>query len=975
MNTKPSINRKSNRMFANILSIVVILAMAFPVTTVAYAAAKSPFAGKWEAVDVDGSDMNLAIGGPPAGPFQITWTDDYISYCGGEAGIVRGTGWLNEGDPNLLEADVHLECFRTGDTLDFHVTFRYHPTTNTLSVRWFFGQVTIWHRPGGGQVQEPPSLGLRVDYGHDWVESFYEGGHTAWVTVTDGDGNLKATAELITEPKWYWGDDTGFQSLDGVWFDADGNQMENPPDIQPYDWVYGWVDNGASAQVQIGEISGMIDLDADSIGGTIYAPWFSDQEMQVEVECLPWGAPKPLDNVVYGMVTPDNNDPYSCSWSGEWNILPYQDVGVGYFGPDGHWVANAFHASAPQIIASESGDWFWTTGFAPGMLELAIYASATDDTPIWSDQQEADGSGFTFAGRDIHGQDLVEGNYLVVSDGVYPKSLMLLPTSVTVFDTVNEVMAGVAPAGSEVWAAAGPQEWQQRLFVEADPDTGEWMADFSAIGFDVTEEMRGWSYSSIYDDDGDVNEGSTPPPPVIFAHPAYNFVEGTQWTPGAEATVMIDDPTNGEGVDYSMTRTVDGDTWVRFGLEFDLQAGHIITMTDGHNIRTMVVSNLRVTGFNLDAHTVSGVGDPGSEAFIADNGIALPIDDEGNWSATFDELLPGSWWTIIQSYPDGNEVRETFRVPEPQISAHPAYNFIEGHEWTPGGEVEVMIDDPANGEGVDYTQTAIASENINYLYDTRVQFALAFDLKAGDKVTMTDGQYTQTMIVSSLKVTDFNLSAQTVYGVGDPGSEVLIADNGMVVPVDEEGNWSATLTGLLPGSWWTVVHVYPDRNQTVETFRAPAPDFYVTPEENEVFAAEWAPGQTLEVYVNGVLTASQTVPDDGSYYGPEVHFFLEIDVEAGDTITLTDGRWTKELVVANLQVTGFDVTSPITISGVADPGWMFIGVNGADMWIEVGEEGTWEVSSLEYDSGEWGSVIIKDSDGDQTRDIFMIPYP
>jgi hypothetical protein len=102
---------------------------------------------------------------------------------------------------------------------------------------------------------------------------------------------------------------------------------------------------------------------------------------------------------------------------------------------------------------------------------------------------------------------------------------------------------------------------------------------------------------------------------------------------------------------------------------------------------------------------------------------------------------------------------------------------------------------------------------------------------------------------------------------------------------------------------------------------------------------------------------------------------LEVDVEAGDTITLTDGRWTKELIVANLQVTGFALASPITISGIADPGLMFIGVNGADMWIEVGVEGTWEVSSLEYDSGEWGSVIITDSDGDQTRDIFMIPYP
>jgi hypothetical protein len=99
-------------------------------------------------------------------------------------------------------------------------------------------------------------------------------------------------------------------------------------------------------------------------------------------------------------------------------------------------------------------------------------------------------------------------------------------------------------------------------------------------------------------------------------------------------------------------------------LEFDLQAGNIITMTDGHNTQTMIVSNLRVTGFNLDEHTVFGVGDPGSELFVADNGMTVLVNEEGNWSVSFDELLPGTWWTVIQTYPDGNQVVETFYVPE-----------------------------------------------------------------------------------------------------------------------------------------------------------------------------------------------------------------------------------------------------------------------------------------------------------------------
>lgn len=507
---------------------------------------QSPFVGHWEAIDVDGSDIRLTIAGPPDGPFQITWTESYISFCDGEAGIVRGTGTLSESDPLLLEANLHVECFTTGESMDFQTSWTYDPGTDTIS-----SGVTTWHRPGrrGGKcllppagltgwwpgdgdandiisgrngdfsgdattgsglvdlafslhgngdfvevpdspglnfgpgnftvdlwvnfndtsgeqvlvekwiqgdgyvngwtltkldnqvlrlamdsgarneadldsgeltivpgiwyhfaatrqgpevtlflngvpvaqnsdvgasnlnspsslkfghrgnpedtpgsidergfylngridevelfvgtalsedqilaiyqsgsagkckdnVQPPPALDLRVNYGHDWVESFYEAGHMAWITVTESDGvTVKATAELFTEPKDFWGGETGFQTQPEDWVPA-------PPDIQPYDWVFGWVDNGASAQVQIGDIGGMIDLEADSIEGTIYAPWFSGE---VGVECHPWGAPEPAE-IKFDTTLPDGNDTYFCSWAEEWDIQTGQDVGVG----------------------------------------------------------------------------------------------------------------------------------------------------------------------------------------------------------------------------------------------------------------------------------------------------------------------------------------------------------------------------------------------------------------------------------------------------------------------------------------------------------------------------------------------------------------------------------------------------------------------------------------------------------------------
>jgi hypothetical protein len=177
-----------------------------------------------------------------------------------------------------------------------------------------------------------PRLDLRINYGDDWVESFFPAGHTVWITVTDQDGNQKATAEVFTAPRDEWGGSEGFQTRLEDW--------DSPPDIQPYDWLYAQVDSGQTAQVQIGDILGEVSTLADSVTGTIEAPWFSDQ---VNVECRPWGAPEPLD-MKFDTVLPNGEDLYSCSWAGEWDIQPWETVGVGYFGLDGHWVANTFRA-------------------------------------------------------------------------------------------------------------------------------------------------------------------------------------------------------------------------------------------------------------------------------------------------------------------------------------------------------------------------------------------------------------------------------------------------------------------------------------------------------------------------------------------------------------------------------------------------------------------------------------------------------
>ena len=121
-------------------------------------------------------------------------------------------------------------------------------------------------------------------------------------------------------------------------------------------------------------------------------------------------------------------------------------------------------------------------------------------------------------GYEDHGIDLLPGHYLVISDGSTRKSLVLETITMDVFDLEEDIMAGTAPNGREVLAVAGmaDPETQASIAVVADSLRGAWMADFSTLTepFDITEDMRPWSFAQIFDSDGDANEASPPPAPT-----------------------------------------------------------------------------------------------------------------------------------------------------------------------------------------------------------------------------------------------------------------------------------------------------------------------------------------------------------------------------------------------------------------------------------------------------------------------------
>jgi len=260
-----------------------------------------------------------------------------------------------------------------------------------------------YYEPEGHQVLAGFSTPwMRVNYGHDWVGGNYPLGHTFVVTVTESGGvTVKGTAVVETTPDGGWGG-PGFETHEDNWIGAQ-------PDIMPGDLVL-FATDGYSHTVRVGTIEGTLSVSADSIGGPIYADWFTADLL--DVECHLWGGPEYLQPKS-STAGPDGDPEYLCDWSGEWDIVPGQDIGVMYIEPDdADRVINAFREPAPDMNVGKRSQ--GSEQFEPGGLAVfeinwsndgdgaATSVTMTDTLPSGV-TYVADTSGFT------HDYDPTEG--------------------------------------------------------------------------------------------------------------------------------------------------------------------------------------------------------------------------------------------------------------------------------------------------------------------------------------------------------------------------------------------------------------------------------------------------------------------------------------------------------------------------------------------------------------------------------------
>ncbi len=197
--------------------------------------------------------------------------------------------------------------------------------------------------------------------------------------------------------------------------------------------------------------------------------------------------------------------------------------------------------------------------------------------------------------------ELLPGFILSVSaGGPVLETMIISPLRVTQYDLAADTISGFATPGAQIhiWIWLGQGNVVPRYPV-ADSVTGAWTVDFSVPGAlpeETIVDLLGSHDGGVSEDDANGNNNwldwqvSTP---RMSANSIWNSIGVYHWPPETLLTLSIDDPTNGAGVDKTAQATTSkSSTWTQLKTEayfnlggFDIQAGHILTVTWNHRTR------------------------------------------------------------------------------------------------------------------------------------------------------------------------------------------------------------------------------------------------------------------------------------------------------------------------------------------------------------------------------------------------------
>ena len=622
--------------FINSIAALALVLSSFALT--GFIARPSPFVGIWRAIDQgDGSLMRAAIWGPVMGRFFVTWTESYFTFCEGRDGLAVGTGRLDPQNPNILEMEMRLGCFRTGESVRWHQVWQYRPTYDDL-VSKDSGVETIWKRLGQPIVPRASFTAYipGAAEGYDWPM-----GHTITLRIPEREYTAEAMSEQ--EPGAPEGET---RVLFELW--RDNFSLEAGDHVFMADESIGLTKDVVVTNLAV---TGF-DLSDGTVTG-VFDPaynlwvWLYGEEGQVPAtEGDAWTATfAELPPGAWGGATQWDVDGDGTSIDFQvpnphFSVFPEQEYIEGYEWPNGATVTVSVDDRSACATAGTSSDGFFGAGFPEGCT-------------------------------------VTIGDTVTLSDGSTIRTHTVQDLAVTSVDEVGNTVSGTAAFDPDLYSLHAWIHEVDGSYMGVPVEDGAWTADFSSIG--LASGMCG--RVEINDEYGNgtavdwcVPEPPPPPPPsngVIVASVVANWFWVTGYSANSSLAFTIYETV--DGAVLSSGPSLANDSGFAFiGPEvhnLTLLPGNYVTVTDGVVEKAVLLELITVDVFDLEQDIMAGTAPPGSAVRVVaanspDAGdqttIETMADSEGRWSADFDIDMTDEWrgWSFAQIFDVDGDANE-----------------------------------------------------------------------------------------------------------------------------------------------------------------------------------------------------------------------------------------------------------------------------------------------------------------------------
>lgn len=833
-------------------------------------------------------------------------------------------------------------------------------------------------------------------WGMDWTP----GGQ---VTITMDDGNPDVSPDFET---------TASVEDDGSFGMGTRDDQGEGFDIQPGMLIT--VTDGAKTKthtVTEVDITGVDDA-SDVATGTAIAG--STVQIWVNVE----DGDSPTRNVTAdgdGMWTADFANEGEGAWGGTWDIGPGTSLTAMQADEDGDHTVDNWRIPYPWIWADPQQETVGVNDFLPNSeVNVTVEDSTTPKSPDATATVQSDGSGWAYFEDlgDINGDCVVSA-----SDGTNARVLDVAPLSITAVDIQGNFISGTADPLASLNLGFFDGYWGPPVIADSD---GNWIRDYD----DITEvqiqlEPGHEGMVSQPDEDGDQTQVNwRARAPRIEVSAVGDWIEGHDWTPGVSVLVTVDDSL---GPDFVTNATPDWGGYIGlWDLQgFDVKPGQTVTLSDGTNTKTHVVTPLTVDGFDIEADTVWGTVEPGTSGWIDiwnefGTGRHIAPEPDGAWVVDFTEDVGAEGWMLgfnlvqgtegraSQGDEDGDRTAVDWRIPQPRIQVDPQHDTICGQEFIANSQIFITIEDSTTEQSPDATTAIEADDGGNFCID--LQQGGFGDITSDCFVTVSDGLNTKTLDVTQLTITDVDVEQNSISGTAEPSSVLNLVINdgywGPEVIADAEGNWvrdyddiTEVEIHLQPGDQGSASQDDVDGDQTRAEWRVPKPRVEVSAVGNWLEGHDWDPGVPVLVTVEDHTTPATPDFVTTAYADSDRYIGLwdtGFDVEADQLVTFTDGSTTVSHTVTPLLITGWDEGED-TVSGTAEP-FSYVRV---ELWDDEGTgrdtqadaSGNWIVDytdqvgpepwqrAADLVKGTDGRARQSDDEGDQTSVDFHILNP